>query len=113
MQNMAEIYEDHAEDCIRMAALTNDSTHRDLLLHWAIKWRENAEASRREPLQWPLRPTRRAQIYEDHAEDCIRTAADANDAAHRDVLLDLAIKWRERASRLRHDALLANVPENL
>jgi hypothetical protein len=45
--------------------------------------------------------TRHAQIYEDHAEDCIRAAARTVDPKRRDVLLDLAIKWREDAQALR------------
>lgn len=114
MTNLADIYEDHAEDCIRAAARkTDDPKQRDVLLHFAIKWRENAEALRREPLQWSLRPSRIVQIYEDHAEDYIRTAANANDAKHRDVLLDLAIEWRERASAFRRadDGLTASAAE--
>jgi DNA-binding FrmR family transcriptional regulator len=103
MSNLADIYEDHAEDCILTAAQTDDRTRRDLLLHLAIKWRESAEALRREPLQWSLVSSRTFQIYEDHAEDCIHTAANANDAKRRDVLLDLAAKWRERASALRRN----------
>jgi DNA-binding FrmR family transcriptional regulator len=95
---LGQIYEDHAEDCIRTAAtMTDDPKHRDVLINLAIKWREAAEALRREPLQWPLKPLRMAQIYEDHAEDCIRTAARTNDAKHRDALLNLAVQWRARA----------------
>src|SRR5947207_15359750 len=110
MSNLADIYEDHAEDCILAAARTDDRAHRDLLLHFAIKWRESAGALRREPLQWSLVSSRTFQIYEDHAEDCIHTAANANDAKRRDVLLDLAAKWRERASALRRtdDALTSS-----
>src|SRR5215470_18339502 len=100
MPTLAQIYEDHAEDCICAAARSDDLKRRDVLLHLAIKWRESAEALRREPMQWSLTPTRIIQTYEDHAEDCIRAAARAHDAAHRDVLLDLAIVWRERASTL-------------
>ena len=97
---LADIYEDHAEDCIRVAARTDDPKQRDVLLHLAIKWREDAEALRCHPLQWSLKPLRIVEIYEDHADEYIRTAAMA-DAKRRDVLLDLAIEWRERASALR------------
>jgi hypothetical protein len=45
--------------------------------------------------------TRHAQIYEHHAEDCIRAAARTVDPKRRDVLLDLAIKRREEAQALR------------
>ena len=100
MSTLAQIYEDHAEDCIRAAARSDDLKRRDVLLHLAIKWRESAEALRREPMQWSLTPSRMVQTYEDHAEDCIREAARANNAK-RNALLDLAIEWRERASTLR------------
>jgi hypothetical protein len=102
---LAYIYEDHAEDCIRVAARTDDPEQRDVLLHLAIKWREDAEALRCQPLQWSLKPLRIVEIYEDHADEYIRTAARANDAKRRDVLLDLATAWRERASALRHASL--------
>jgi hypothetical protein len=101
MSTLAQIYEDHAEDCIRAAARTDDPKRRDVLLHLAIKWREDAQALMCEPRQWPLRPLRVTQIYEDHAEDCIRAAARTRDAKHRDVLLDLAVRWREEAQALR------------
>jgi hypothetical protein len=101
MLTLAQIYEDHAEDCICAAARSDDLKRRDVLLHLAIKWRESAEALRREPMQWSLTTSRMAQTYEDHAEDCIREAARANDVKQRNVLLDLAIDWRERASALR------------
>lgn len=73
MPTLAQIYEDHAEDCIRAAARTDDPKQRDVLIHLAIKWREDSQALECEPQQWPLRPLRVTQIYEDHAEDCIRT----------------------------------------
>jgi hypothetical protein len=98
---LAQICEEHAEDCIRAAARTYDPKQHELLVHLAIRWRESAEALRREPMQWSLTPLRMVQTYEDHAEDCIRAAARTNNAKHRDVLLDLAIVWRERASTLR------------
>jgi hypothetical protein len=101
MPTLAQIYEDHAEDCIRAAARTDDPKPRDALLHLAIKWRDDSHALRCEALQWSLRPLRTAQIYADHAEDYIRTAARTNDAKCRDVLLDLAAQWREEAQALR------------
>ena len=105
MPTLAQIYEDHAEDCIYAAARSDDLKRRDVLLHLAIKWRENAEALRREPMQWSLTPSRMAETYEDHAEDYIREAATANNAK-RNALLDLAIEWRERASTLRRSSAL-------
>jgi len=92
MPTLAQIYEDHAEDCIRAAARTDDPKQRDVLIHLAIKWREDSQALECEPQQWPLRPLRVTQIYEDHAEDCIREAAGTSDAKHREVLLDLAAR---------------------
>jgi hypothetical protein len=98
---LAQICEDHAEDCIRAAARTNHPKPRDMLLHLAVKWREEAQALRCQGMQWSLRSLRIAQIYEDHAEDYICTASRTNDAKRRDVLLDLAVKWREEAQALR------------
>ena len=40
------------------------------------------------------------QLYEYHAEDCIRSAAKADDPKQRDRLLKLASAWREDAERL-------------
>jgi len=97
---LADIYEDHAEDCIRAAAKTDDPDQRNVLLHLAIEWREDAEALRCHPLQWSLTSLRIVEIYEDHADEYIRTAAMA-DATRRDALLNLAMAWRERASALR------------
>jgi hypothetical protein len=50
-----------------------------------------------------------AQVYEDHAEDCIRAAARAEDPKHRDVLLDLVVKWRDDAQALRRAGLEIHV----
>jgi hypothetical protein len=97
---LADIYQDHAEDCILAAAKTDDPNQRNVLLHLAIEWREDAGALRCHPLQWSLTPLRIVEIYEDHADEYIRTAAMA-DAKRRDVLLNLAMAWRERASALR------------
>src|SRR6476620_4428364 len=100
MPTLAQIYEDHAEDCIRAAARTDDHKQRDVLIHLAIRRREDPQASECEPQQWPLRPVRVTQSYEDHAEDCILEAAGTSDAKHREVLLDLAARWREEAQAL-------------
>ena len=48
-----------------------------------------------------------AQIYEQHAEECIRTAAKMDDPKRRDLLLKLASQWREDAQVLRRGALSA------
>jgi hypothetical protein len=104
MPTLAQIYEDHAEDCIRAAARADDPKPREALLHLAIKWRDDAQALRCEAMQWSLGALRMAQIYEDHAEDYILAAARTNDAKGRDVLLDLAAQWRDEAKALRRGA---------
>jgi hypothetical protein len=104
MPTLAQIYEDHAEDCIRAAARTDDPKPRDALLHLAVKWRDDAQALRCEAMQWSLEAVRMAQIYEDHAEDYILAAARTNDPKRRDVLLDLAVQWRNEAEALRRGA---------
>lgn len=98
---LGQVYEDHAEDCIRAAARTDDPKPRDMLLHLAVKWRDDAQALRCEALQWSLPPLRIAQIYEDHAEDYIRAATRTNDAKRRYVLLDLVVQWRKAAQEMR------------
>ena len=45
-----------------------------------------------------------AQIYEEHAEECVRSAARADDPKRRDLLLKLASQWREDAQALRRGA---------
>jgi hypothetical protein len=42
-----------------------------------------------------------AQIYEEHAKECIRSAARADDPKRRDMLLKLASAWREDAEALK------------
>jgi hypothetical protein len=42
-----------------------------------------------------------AQIYEEHAEECLRTAARMDDPKRRDLMLKLANQWREDAKALR------------
>jgi hypothetical protein len=101
---LAQVYEDHAEDCIRAAARTDDPKPRDMLLHLAVKWRDDAQALRCAAQHWSLPPLRIAQIYEDHAEDYIRAATGMNDAKGRYVLLDLVVQWRGEAQALRRSA---------
>ena len=65
MSTLAQLYEYHAEDCIRSAANTHDPKQRDMLLKLASEWREDAEALRRgEELPnlasaWPKKALRR------------------------------------------------------
>ena len=35
-----------------------------------------------------------AQVYEDHAADCTRTAEQTDDPVFRNMLLTLALQWR-------------------
>jgi hypothetical protein len=44
---LADIYEEHAEECIRSAAGIDDPKRRDLLLKLASEWRKDAQALRR------------------------------------------------------------------
>jgi hypothetical protein len=44
MATLAQIYEEHAEDCLRVAARMDDPKRRDLLLKLAMQWRKDAEA---------------------------------------------------------------------
>ena len=44
MPTLAEMYEEHAKECIRSAARVDDPKRRDLLLKLASAWREDAEA---------------------------------------------------------------------
>jgi hypothetical protein len=46
MATLAQIYEEHAEDCLRVAARMDDPKRRDLLLRLAMQWRKDAEALR-------------------------------------------------------------------
>jgi hypothetical protein len=43
-----------------------------------------------------------AQIYEEHAKDCLHSAAGMQDPKRRDLLLKLAMQWRRDAKALRH-----------
>ena len=54
MPTLAEVYEDHAEDCIRAAARAEDPKRRDVLLDLAVKWRKDAQALRRAGLEIPV-----------------------------------------------------------
>jgi hypothetical protein len=47
MPTLAQLYEDHAEECIRSAAREDDPKRRDMLHKLASAWREDAEALKR------------------------------------------------------------------
>jgi hypothetical protein len=44
---LVRLYEEHAEACIHTAAETDNPKRRDLLLKFAMQWREDAQALRR------------------------------------------------------------------
>ena len=68
MPTLADIYENHAEECIRAAAKADDPKRRDLLLKLASAWREDAEALKRgEELQTASAP-RKAKAFGRGAE---------------------------------------------
>jgi hypothetical protein len=46
MTTLTQLYEEHAKDCLRSAASTDDPKRRDLLLKLAMQWRKDAEALR-------------------------------------------------------------------
>jgi hypothetical protein len=45
-----------------------------------------------------------ARLYDQHAEDCARSAEHTEDAKRRALLLKLAAEWRRDANRLRQQA---------
>jgi hypothetical protein len=47
----------------------------------------------------PAMPTL-VQVYEQHSEECIRSAAETDDPKQRAMLLKLASEWREDAKKL-------------
>jgi hypothetical protein len=51
-----------------------------------------------------------AQIYEEQAEECIRSAARMDDPKRRDLMLKLANQWREDAQALRRGEAPSDAP---
>lgn len=51
-----------------------------------------------------------AQVYENHAEECLHSAAKADDPKQRALMLKLASAWREDAERLRRGEECAPAP---
>jgi hypothetical protein len=45
-----------------------------------------------------------AQLYDLHAEECVRTAEQTDDPKRREMLIKLAIAWRQDAQALRQSA---------
>jgi hypothetical protein len=52
-------------------------------------------------MRWGLAMPTLAQVYENQAEECLRSAAKADDPKRRDMLLKLASAWREDAEALK------------
>jgi hypothetical protein len=69
------------------------------------EWDLQAQEHRKQELSMPTL----IQLYEYHAEDCIRSAAKADDPKQRDLLLKLASAWREDAERLARNCLISQV----
>jgi hypothetical protein len=42
-----------------------------------------------------------AQLYDLHAEECVRTAEQTDDPKRREMLIKLAMQWRQEAQSLR------------
>jgi hypothetical protein len=47
LPTLAQIYEEHANECLRSAVRADDPKQRDMLLRLASAWREDAEALKR------------------------------------------------------------------
>ena len=47
----------------------------------------------------PAMPTL-VQVYEQHSEECVRSAAETDDPKQRALMLKLASEWREDAKKL-------------
>jgi hypothetical protein len=71
MPTLAQIYEEHAKECLRSAARVDDPKRRDLLLKLASAWREDVEALKRGEL---LHPWRKAKAFGHVAEGAPRDA---------------------------------------
>ena len=61
MPTLAEVYENHAEECLRAAAKADDPKQRALMLKLANAWREDAEALKRGQKLQPASAPRKAK----------------------------------------------------
>ena len=59
MPTLADIYENHAEECLRAAAKADDPQQRALMLKLANAWRKDAEALKRGEKLQPASPRER------------------------------------------------------
>ena len=68
MPTLAQLYENHAEECLRAAAKADDPQHRALMLKLASAWREDAEALKRGEKLQPASSPRKAKALGRGAE---------------------------------------------
>ena len=64
MPTLAQVYENHAEECLRAAAKADDPKQRALMLKLASAWREDAEALKRGQELQPASAPRKAKAFE-------------------------------------------------
>ena len=74
MPNLAQLYENHAEECLRAAAKADDPQQRALMLKLAAAWREDAEALKRGQELQPASSRRKAKALRRSAEGTPREA---------------------------------------
>jgi hypothetical protein len=76
MPTLAQVYENHAEECLCAAAKADDPKQRALLLKLASAWREDAEALKRgQELQPRKFPTKGKKSLRHGAEGTPREAS--------------------------------------
>jgi hypothetical protein len=63
MPTLAQVYENHAEECLRAAAKADDPKQRALLFKLASAWREDAEALKRGQELQPASSPRKAKNH--------------------------------------------------
>jgi hypothetical protein len=74
MPTLAEVYENHAAECLRAAAKADDPKQRALMLKLASAWREDAEALKRGQELQPASSPRKAKSMRRGAEGTPREA---------------------------------------
>ena len=74
MPTLAQVYENHAEECLRAAAKADDPKQRALMLKLASAWREDAEALKRGEELQPASSPRKAKALRRGAEGPPREA---------------------------------------
>ena len=74
MPTLAQVYENHAEECLRSAAKADDPKQRALMLKLASAWREDLEALQRGAALQPASTPRKAKALGRGAEGTPREA---------------------------------------